>query len=368
MGKISIGFMISYVGPYGPPNVLYNIVKFLPKEKYNIFLFVIDKKNKKEDNIRFEELGVKVIELHLSKLELFFFDIKKLEKIIKDNNIKIIHSHCLPSCILLSKIKSCKKIATIHCNIREVFKMYKGKCYGKILEVIYLYCLKKMDLVVCCSESTKKQILEYFNFEMEFVRNGVDLKRYYLEDSKIKLRKKLGLNENYKYFIGVGEFNENKKIFFMAEQFKKLNLKNCGLILLGNGDHSIENKIKDLNNKNIITPGKVNNVNEYLNAADYFVSASLYEGLPNSVLEACCAKLPLLLSDIAPHKEIISIDNKSGILFKTNNGEDFSKALKNILNKDSKEMSEASYSIVEKHLNSEMMSLEYQNYYEKILK
>lgn len=370
MEKINIGFMISYLGLYGPANVMFNIIKYLPKDKFNIFLFVIDRRSKKEDNLRFKELGVQIIELKLSKYEIFFYNTKRLQKIINENNVKIMHSHCLPSCILISKIKNCKKVATIHCNIKEDFKLAKNIILAKIMEKLYLKYLEKIDLRICCSETVKNEISKYSSLKMTFIRNGIDLEKFFSNKSKIELRKKLNLDENYKYLIGVGRFSERKGILFIAEQFNKLYLKDFKLILLGSGydDHSIENKIKELNSENIITPGRVSNVNEYLNASDYFISASLYEGLPNSVLEACAAKLPLLLSNIGPHKEIINLSDKAGFLYKLRSEQDFKEKLFKLINCNYIKYSENSLKVVTEMLNAKKMAEEYKKQYQQLLK
>lgn len=50
-----------------------------------------------------------------------------------------------------------------------------------------------------------------------------------------------------------------------------------------------------------------------LQCADIFVSPSEGEGLPNAVLEAMACGLPVVLSDIGPHRELL-VDEKGGVL------------------------------------------------------
>lgn len=371
MKKINIGYMISYVSQDGPPNILYNIVKYLPKEKYNIYLFIIDKNKKYIGNDRFVQLGIEIIYLDLNMMETFYYDINKLNKIIKEKNIQILHGHCLRSCFLLSKLKSCKTISTIHCNIRQDFKLSYGTTKGKLMELLYFHCLKKINFIICCSESVKNDIERYNKkLKFDFIRNGVDISKFCQMNGKKDLRKKLNLEENTIYFISVGYLIKRKGMDFLAVNFSKLKLKNSKLIILGSSKENkeIEREIRALGDKNIILKGYVKNVGDYLNAADYFVSSSLYEGLPNSVLEACCAKLPLLLSDIGPHREIFELNKKIGQLYKLGDDLDFSEKLLKLLKNNYNEMSNYSYEIVSNFLNSELMSKKYQELYEKALK
>ncbi|MBF0254582.1 MAG: glycosyltransferase family 4 protein, partial [Candidatus Omnitrophica bacterium] len=56
-----------------------------------------------------------------------------------------------------------------------------------------------------------------------------------------------------------------------------------------------------------------------LASADVFVSASKWEGMPNACLEAMAAGLPLVLSRIAGHEELVE-EGKNGFLFEQDNG------------------------------------------------
>jgi glycosyltransferase involved in cell wall biosynthesis len=48
---------------------------------------------------------------------------------------------------------------------------------------------------------------------------------------------------------------------------------------------------------------------EQLNRADLFISTSRHEGVPVAVLEAMASRRPVVLSDIAPHREIVGDSN-----------------------------------------------------------
>lgn len=364
MKKINIGFVISYVGSFGPANIVYNIIKYLPKEYFNIFLIILTN-NKRNNEEKFGKLGIKIINLNLSKVEGILYGKNKFKKVVLENEIAILHSHCLLSSILVSKIKNIRTLATIHCNIREDFSLAYGKIQGKIMEILYLRSLRNIKEIICCSESIKKEIERYSNLKLNYIRNGVDLSQYIIDTPKNEIRKKLNLKDSEIYFIAVGRFSERKQIYFIAKEFTKMKLENCSLILLGNSydGKSVEEKILALNNKKIIMPGRVDNVNEYLNAADYFISASLYEGLPNSVLEACCAKLPLILSNISPHKEILNFRKNAGVIFKTKHSDDFQENIYKILKVNYLESSENSFEITSLILNAFNMSKEYQKLY-----
>ena len=74
------------------------------------------------------------------------------------------------------------------------------------------------------------------------------------------------------------------------------------LTILGDGPMIETLKIKA--SSKVIFAGNVKNVQEYLLDSDICLSSSVSEGLPNTILEAISAGLPLVLSDIPPHKEI----------------------------------------------------------------
>ena len=111
------------------------------------------------------------------------------------------------------------------------------------------------------------------------------------------------------------------------------------------------------------------NVDEYLLASDLYISASQAEGLPLSVLEALNAGLPLLLSDIAPHMEIINISQQYfGECFKLNNQNDFLNKIKKMKETWDLEWSYNALVVGRSQFSANLMGKNYENVYLNALK
>lgn len=81
------------------------------------------------------------------------------------------------------------------------------------------------------------------------------------------------------------------------------------LLLVGEGE--CFNQCKDLAgrlkmNNHIEFAGLKNNIPELLHSADLFITASEVEGMPNALLEAQSVGLPVVASDIPPHREAVA--------------------------------------------------------------
>lgn len=134
------------------------------------------------------------------------------------------------------------------------------------------------------------------------LHNAVDLKVYhYDEKARIKYRREFNC-ENALVIGHVGRFNQQKNHFFLIEIFKEiLQVKpNSKLVLIGTGEleEKIKKKVEDehISDKVIFT-GVRRNVQEILSAFDVFVFPSLYEGMPNTVIEAQATGVPCVISN-----------------------------------------------------------------------
>lgn len=102
------------------------------------------------------------------------------------------------------------------------------------------------------------------------------------------------------------------------------------LTLLGDGDcrADLENLAKNLNLKNVRFLGRVENKNiyNYLSKADIFLSSSIVDNQPMSILEAYNAGLLVISSKVGGVPYMLE-DNETGLLFESNNYEELAEKM-----------------------------------------
>ena len=149
------------------------------------------------------------------------------------------------------------------------------------------------------------------------IPNGINVVRFspVTAEAKRALRQKLGLPEG-RLFAYAGKLNRGKGLEFLLRVWKEWGLRHpdCKLLLIGSGAMqflSCEKELRDYVEMNamqeeVIFSGSVSNVQEYLQASDFFVFPSESEALPLALLEALATGLPTVASDIAGCRAIVT--------------------------------------------------------------
>ena len=76
--------------------------------------------------------------------------------------------------------------------------------------------------------------------------------------------------------------------------------------------------------------GHREDIPEILAAADLFVFPSQYEGLPGAVIEAMALGLPIVASDIAPHRELLE-EGRNALLVRRDSAVELAAAIETLL-------------------------------------
>lgn len=222
-----------------------------------------------------------------------FKTLKSLRKQITMNNIKLIHSHGMKANFYNSRL-DVKRVATQHGKTSHTLKT-------KVLEIIEDFALKRMDRVVCVSESIYENYPKQNKVLVENFLSFTTTKLNYKQSGKINL-------------VSIGRLSPEKGI---AEAIRAVsNLEEVYLTIVGDGSelNSLKKLSKPLNNINFV--GFQKNITKYLQDADALLMPSHREGLPMALLEATAAGLPILASNIGGIPKLVTTN---GILFRPNN-------------------------------------------------
>ena len=329
MEKIKILYVISSLKPCGPDNVMYEIIKNIDHNKFAISVLALSNAENKKIQYGLTQMGVDCYLLGVSRKMFLFKGWKKAKEIIKKIKPDIVHAHCIRSAILIGFLKNTDllKFVTIH-NYPHLDYVYGyGKIIGKIAGVMMIKAIQKFDFIIACSSSISTELKNKFSVSTLYIRNGVRENKYI--GDKIKLRNKLHIPTGKKVILSVGSITNLKNSAFLVNSLGRIK-DNIYIIFLGDGPARKFCEKNKTDNMHFL--GHKTNVDEYLAAADIYVSASKTEGLPLSVLEALNSGTPVLLSDIDPHKEILSVSDKMiGYTFKQNDINDFLQKLTTML-------------------------------------
>ncbi len=142
---------------------------------------------------------------------------------------------------------------------------------------------------------------------------GVDLKRFQIPspERKSQLREKLGLPEQSFVVIYAAELSRRKNQIRMLQAVAEQQGQMPELLVLFVGEGvercRLEQAIKAQNlEEQVRLLGHRTDVDDIMAASDLAVSTSLQEGLPQNVLESLASGLPVVVSDIRGHRDMVT--------------------------------------------------------------
>ena len=216
-------------------------------------------------------------------------------------------------CCLLCKILRIKIILRSNASIT-------GWSKGFVKHFLYKVISKMADKIIVNSLEFKNEYKKKFNIKTHCIYNPLN-KKEIIKNSRKKINfsffKKDTIN-----FINIGRLVDQKDHITILKSFKKLKKETdykFRLLIIGRGVN--KNLLEEYIKKNKLNSYiKILNFQKnpypYLKRADVFILSSLYEGLPNVLLESLSLK-KLIISSNCPTgpKEILDY-GKNGFLFK----------------------------------------------------
>ena len=283
---------------------------------------------------------------------------RKILKIIKDFKPDIVHTHASKAGALgrtaAYKLNVPVIIHTFHGHVFDAyFSNFKANFYKQIERNL----AKKSSCIIALSENQKNDLVYKYKIceenKIKIIPLGFDLSKFQenMDLKRAEFRKKYSLDEdeiaigivgrivpikNHTLFIKtihkIINNNGHKKIraFIVGDGEDKQKIQNLATSL---GISWANNNIKISEKPKIIFTSWIKEV-DYVNAGmDIIVSTSLNEGTPVSLIEAQAANKPIVSSDVGGIQNIV-IPQKTALLFKNNDENDFYEKLSQLINND----------------------------------
>lgn len=367
---MKILFCINSLVKGGAERVVSNLANYFSSENEVTIMTLVnyDIEYVLKDNISIVKLDRKKVDpykeknkliKYISKIPKLISRIFKMKKQIKKIEPDIIISF-LPETSFLVLFNKRKKDKVI-VSVRNDPKIeYSSKIYYFIMKKLY----PRANGFVFQTPDAREYFNNIIKCYSKIIPNSIN--PIFISDSYAGNRKK--------EIVSVGRLVEQKNFDLLIDAFYMLSekYKEYKLIIYGEGKlrNKLEEKIKDLGIQDkVILPGIVDNVKEKIYRSSVFVLPSLYEGMPNALMEAMALGLPVISTDCpCGGPRMLITNNINGKLVSVNDKEIMKEAIEEIIKNEEfsrklgKEASKISIT-----LNPENINREWKDFIESIL-
>ncbi|MDJ0731129.1 MAG: glycosyltransferase family 4 protein [Crocosphaera sp.] len=236
-------------------------------------------------------------------------------------NYDIIHIHALGPALWcwLGKLFTNAKII-VTCHGLDWQRAKWGKLSSRIIRFGEKMAVIWADDIIVVSQSLGQYFQQTYNQPTHYIPTAPS--PYLPYDSQQVYLKSLSL-EPKKYILFLGRLVPEKRPDLLIQAFQALQPKGWKLVLAGSHsdteDYYLQLKQAAKGNPNICFTGEIKGrlLSEIVGEAGLFVLPSDLEGLPLVLLEAMQEGVPVVASNIAPHRQLIG--HNRGLLFKKGN-------------------------------------------------
>ena len=254
--------------------------------------------------------------LDITERRISLIDIIRLIKFSRKNSIDIIHAHGKGAGLIARIIKIFLRKPLIY-----TFHGIHTNCLTRLNRFLYILYenitgwLDDEKVFVSVSERMQTKYLKIFIGKENCIINNSTKEMFRTKINEEKNNLKIGIYNNKKNIISICRLVDQKNIFEIFNIAENLQIYN--FIVLGDGYllEKAKTYLKNNDIKNVFLLGNKTDIFKYLYSSDLFLSTSLYEGHPISILEAMSIGLPIVASKVTGNVDTIT-NNSSGFFYR----------------------------------------------------
>ena len=200
---------------------------------------------------------------------------------------------------LVSHVKSCNKIAWIHCDYKRVYNKNDRNFY------------KKFSKIICVSETTGNSFIECF----PELKNSTVILHNLINSSQILKQSKVEIDykKNRLLIVSLGRLDRVKqfeKLPVIAKILKEKGLEFEWILIGGGNTHYKKEIMQEIDKQNVEDCfkmlGEIKNPYPYIALSDIVVCSSLSEACPFVIKESMVLNKFILSSNFASANEVLS--------------------------------------------------------------
>lgn len=233
-----------------------------------------------------------------------------------------------PSNYIVANLKKKSyKIAWLHSDIFQL-----NQTQTKMEVGVY----ENIDTIICVSDFVKAKAMEKYSYISDKLRvlyNPIDIKDILekaSENTDDILKEKINI-------ISIGRLSPEKNYSLLIESLKEILIENDYLLhIIGDGKEreNLNNIIRNNNLESYVKlHGFQSNPYKFLSRSNIYISSSLYEGLPTTILESMILGKKIIANNIPSNKELLN-DYLNSEIVDINNKEEIRLAIERLLKKD----------------------------------
>ena len=309
-----------------------------------------NKKKEKAGNKKTRTLNLPHFVFFLSRLVISFLWIFKILLINKKYPMTLIHAQDTGysglAAIIAGRILKIPVVITSH-GIRH--KTLETSIQGRLKKILLnfeyrldLFSISHADGLIVVNRS----IGDYFK-EIAVLKRGaeiipipINIKNFEFSGAKRDtMRNELGIGEKTKVIGFVGRFSPEKNLLTLLISFANVARDDSSIKLMLVGTGPEEPKLKEFVSRNdiedrVIFCGVRYDINMLLSAFDIFVLPSYVEGFSTALLEAMASGRPIICSNIAANRELVT-HNKEALMVNPHNVNELNHAIQILIKDDS---------------------------------
>ena len=302
------------------------ISNFLQKKFNDLTIITSDvsKLKKGNKNIKIIDSPVFFQNIKSRYVKYFICLMTLIRKILNDKNVIVLSFQANIYAILICKLFGIKILVRANASsliwASNLFKI-----------IVFKWIFKIADGVIVNSKDLKKEFLMKFKVDAEVIYNPLNMNEIISLSKKKTKEKFFNKKGPYLKIINIGRLTHQKDqiTFLKALYLIKEKIKFKALIV-GSGVEK-KNLNKYIRGKNMLNEVKIVNYKSnpfpLLKKADLFILTSLYEGLPNVLLEALVLKKIVFSTNCQTGPREILENGKNGTLFKVKDHKTLSKKI-----------------------------------------